>query len=160
MAVQPANTQRVEFGSGLRSHLGCDGLAPDAFETQPEPSPRAWGNAQMVTVSPSAVPTWERRLPDDAAEPADSTDWVHELLRRRATEQAERIWDIFDDALQATDAHGRPDHRLRLHAARALLAEISERPPIKSPSVNTLQVDVPGDELGRHRRSRRSRQPR
>ena len=75
-----------------------------------------------------------------------ANEWVRDLLRDRAGEQAERIWAVFDDALRATDADGRPDHELRLRAARALLAEISG-PSAEGPVVSE-------DELARLRRAK------
>jgi len=60
--------------------------------------------------------------PDEAPPAPAAAEWVRDILRSRAGEQAERIWSVFDEALEATDADGRPDHELRIRAARALLA--------------------------------------
>jgi hypothetical protein len=120
---------RIEFGNGLRSHIA----------REPEP-PLAGASLGPI------------REPVQAAEPeqqqSTSAEWVRDLLRIRAGEQAERIWSVFDEALRATDAHGRPDHELRLRAARALLAEI------EGPATAVPRQPVADDELARHRRGR------
>ena len=103
--------ERVEFGNGLRSHI--------AREPEPELAETSLGP-----------------VPKPAAEPAPpqstSAEWVRDLLRERVGEQAERIWAVFDDALRATDADGRPDHALRLRAAWALLAEVYGPPAMSA----------------------------
>ena len=79
-----------------------------------------------------------------------SAEWVRDLLRERVGEQAERIWAVFDEALRATDADGRPDHALRLRAAWALLAEVYGPPAeatVESPAASS-------DELAQLRRAK------
>lgn len=95
---------RVEFGNGLRSHI--------AREPEPQLGEAPLGPAPQPVPVPEPVPQ------------STSAEWVRDLLRERVGEQAERIWAVFDDALSATDADGRPDHALRLRAAWALLAEV------------------------------------
>jgi hypothetical protein len=109
----------VEFGSGLRSHIARD--------PGPELAGAPLGPAEKPVPRPQST----------------STGWVRDLLRTRAGEHAERIWTVFDEALRATDADGRPDHRLRLQAARALLAEIAH-------------AEQPVDELAEYRRARQT----
>ncbi len=125
---------RIEFGNGLRSHIA----------REPEPS---LADAPLGPV----------REPAQAAEPEQqqsaSAEWVRGLLRIRAGEQAERIWSVFDEALRATDPHGRPDHELRLRAARALLAEI-EGPAAAAPRQQAVD-----DELAKLRRARHREPP-
>jgi hypothetical protein len=113
----------VEFGSGLRSHIAREpesqlAATPLGPVGKPEPPP-----------------------------PAASTEWVRDLLRTRAGEHAERIWAVFDEALRATDGDGRPDHQLRLQAARTLLAEIYG-------PASPAQAEHPADELSRYRRAK------
>ena len=124
--------ERVEFGNGLRSHI--------AREPEPDLAEASFGPTQR---------------PVPASEPAltqtTSADWVRDLLRERVGEQAERIWAVFDDALRATDAEGRPDHALRLRAAWALLAEVYGPPAEPS-------AELPAgahDELATLRRAKR-----
>lgn len=125
--------ERVEFGSGLRSHIAREpeaALAPVPFGPVPEPVPAA---------APAPKPA--------------AAEWVRDLLRVRAGEQAERIWEVFDAALRATDADGGPDHELRLRAARALLDEVYGPPA--APSAE--QAHVLNDELARYRLARQAR---
>ena len=114
----------VEFGNGLRSHIARE---PEAVlsDTPLGPVPRP-------------VPV------RDPVPPPASGEWVRDLLRARAGEQADRIWAVFEEALGATGPDGRPDHALRLQAARALLAEVYGPAEARS-------VPVPDDELGRLR---------
>jgi hypothetical protein len=127
---------RIEFGNGLRSHIAR------------EPEPPLAG-----------APLGPIREPVQAAEPeqqqqqSTSAEWVRDLLRIRAGEQAERIWSVFDEALRATDAHGRPDHELRLRAARALLAEI------EGTATAVPRQPVADDELAKLRRARHGEPP-
>jgi hypothetical protein len=58
------------------------------------------------------------------SEPDES---ARDFLRRRAERQAELVWQAFEGALGAARPDGQPDHRLRLDAARALLAEAYDR---------------------------------
>jgi len=110
--------ERVEFGNGLRSHIARE-PEPDLAEVSLGPVPK-----------PEPAP--------EIAPQSTSAEWVRDLLRERVGEQAERIWAVFDDALRATHADGRPDHTLRLRAAWALLAEVygppalSAEPPVAS----------------------------
>ena len=62
-----------------------------------------------------------RRLAEVAGPEPDES--ARDFLRRSADRQAELVWQAFEGALGATDADGRPDHRIRLDAARGLLAE-------------------------------------
>lgn len=121
--------ERVEFGNGLRSHIAGEPearLAEASFGPAPKPAP-------VVEPAPHST----------------SAEWVRDLLRERVNEQAERIWAVFDDALGATDADGRPDHALRLRAASALLAEVNGAPEARSgPPVTT------SDELAKLRRAK------
>ena len=96
--------ERVEFGNGLRSHIARE-PEPRLAETSLGPAPKP---APVTEPAPQSA----------------SAEWVRDLLRERVGEQAERIWAVFDEALRATDADGRPDHALRLRAAWALLAEV------------------------------------
>ena len=120
--------ERVEFGNGLRSHIA----------REPEPGLAA------VPLGPAPQPGAEPAPPQSV-----SAEWVRDLLRERVGEQAERIWAVFDDALRATDADGRPDHALRLRAAWALLAEVY------GPPATSAEPPVPSsDELAELRRAK------
>ncbi|HVN60609.1 MAG TPA: hypothetical protein VMT59_05065 [Gaiellaceae bacterium] len=120
--------ERVEFGNGLRSHIA----------REPEPA------LDAVTLGPAPRPVAEPAAPQST-----SAEWVRDLLRERVGEQAERIWAVFDEALRAVDADGRPDHALRLRAAWALLAEVY------GPPAMSAEPPVPsGDELAELRRAK------
>ncbi len=122
--------ERVEFGNGLRSHI--------AREPEPHLAEASFGPA------PKQAPVVE------PAPQSTSTEWVRDLLRERVNEQAERIWAVFDDALRATDADGKPDHALRLRAASALLAEVNGPPAGARPGPPVAS----SDELAKLRRAK------
>jgi len=126
--ADPDLVEPVEFGSGLRSHI--------AREPEPPLAATPFGPAAKPLPAPQSA----------------STGWVRDLLRVRAGEQAERIWAVFDEALRATGADGRPDHELRLQAARALLAEIYGPP-------SAAGAELPDDELAKARRLKLSSRP-
>ncbi len=123
--------ERVEFGNGLRSHIARE---PDADHPEVPFGP-----------APQPIPLIEP-VPQST-----SADWVRDLLRERVGEQAERIWAVFDDALRATDADGRPDHALRLRAAWALLAEVYGPPA----DAGAEPAESSYDELATLRRAKR-----
>jgi hypothetical protein len=125
-----STVERVEFGNGLRSHIARESepaLAETSFGPTPKPAP-------VVEPAPQST----------------SAEWVRDLLRERVGEQAERIWAVFDDALRATDADGRPDHALRLRAAWALLAEVYG-PPAEAGAELPVAAS---DELAKLRRAK------
>jgi hypothetical protein len=121
--------RRPEFGSGLRAYLGrfsAEAPAPVGPEPAPEP-------AELL--SPPFLDR-EARL----------------FLAHRVEEHAESLWAVFAEALAATTADGRPDHRTRMLAARTLLAATvgpATRRPGKRPRMQ--------DELAELRRRRATR---
>ena len=129
--MHPGAWEPVEFGSGLRSHIAREAPAPKLA-------------AQPLGPMPAPAPVGP---PDEAPPAPAAAEWVRDILRSRAGEQAERIWAVFEEALQATDADGRPDHELRIRAARALLAEIYGPPGQAAP-------ERPIDELAKLRRAK------
>ena len=92
-----------EFGCGLREHL----------ERRTVPAERP-----QTVVEPAAPPV-EAPLPTSSS----LDDAARSFLAHRAEEHAEALWAVFADALAATTANGRPDHRTRLLAATTLMAE-------------------------------------
>lgn len=140
-------TVSVEFGSGLRSHIGRGVPDPVLAEKPfgPEPSPPEPSAPESVPAIPVTEPTQE----------SAASAWVRDLLRARVAEQADRIWAVFDEALRATDANGRPDHELRLRAARALLAEIGPPAPVGDGAVAPPE-EASDDDLARLRRAKLS----
>jgi hypothetical protein len=78
--------------------------------------------------------------------------------RRFLREQVERhvaaLWQVFDQALEAVDADGRPDYATRLDAARTLLAEAYDVPDENGelPAAQTARDELAG------RRARRAQQ--
>ena len=157
MAVQHERTSRIEFGSGLLSRIAHEAIPEEPAMVQPAWRPLRPADAPTALPPPDA-PFWEYTSTNTEAEPTPqpaATDPVRALLNTRAAAQAERIWSVYDDALQATDAHGRPDHTLRLQAAAALLAATGQAPDTAPQPTNTPHADTPDDELSKHRRSRR-----
>jgi hypothetical protein len=90
----------------------------------------------------------------EPAQESTASAWVRDLLRARVAEQAERIWSVFDEALRANDANGRPDHELRLRAALALLAEISGPPAAVGDSAGAPPEEASDDDLAKLRRAK------
>jgi hypothetical protein len=106
---------RPEFGSGLRRFLARrDGVAEEPPEAP---------HIMEVTA--------EGRRPYHFDLPALEQD-ARAFLAYRAEEEAELLWRAFADALAATTASGRPDHRTRLLAARTLLAELTADGPVRT----------------------------
>jgi hypothetical protein len=65
-----------------------------------------------------------RAVLDDEARPREGN--AREYLRRRAEQHADLLWRSFQDGLTAIRTDGTPDYRMRLEAARVLLAEAYE----------------------------------
>jgi hypothetical protein len=55
---------------------------------------------------------------------------VRERLAEIAEDEAERIAAVYLEAMEAADRDGNPDHRARVRAADALLAQAFGRPPL------------------------------
>jgi hypothetical protein len=139
------------FGTGLRAHLRAQfDPEPEPEEPPPaaanasasaeaEPDPREVELAafrdrltrieaalaereQSLVIREQALKAEAKRVAEERAELERHLD-VRELLRARAELEADRLWQTFDEALQATTPEGAPDFRMRLDAARALLAE-------------------------------------
>jgi hypothetical protein len=55
---------------------------------------------------------------------------VRERLAEIAQSQAERIARVYLEAFEAADENGLPDHRVRVRAADALLAQAFGKPPM------------------------------
>ena len=127
----PSQSERLpEFGSGLLSHLRRQ---QDPVPADAPPPPQAVA---------SAAPPAEPALDDEA----------RLLLAARVEEHAESIWAVFADALAATTADGRPDHRTRMLAARSLLAEAFLPAPARPGKRSRVK-----DELAELRRRRAAR---
>src|SRR5919109_459242 len=73
---------------------------------------------------------------------------ARDYLRRQAEQHADLIWRSFEDGLTALRSDGSVDFRLRLEAARALLAEAypDSAPPERSlsPEQQTAQDELAG----------------
>jgi hypothetical protein len=76
---------------------------------------------------------------------------VRELLREHAEEYAEQLVLVFEQALDATTADGRPDFATRLTALRLLLTEAYAEPSVGSATTSPSAVE---DELAELRRRR------
>lgn len=97
-----------------------------------------------------------RALVDEAARPKQEES-ARRYLRRQAEQNADLIWRSFQDGMTALRTDGSVDFRLRLEAARALLAEAypESAPPERSLS---LEQQAAQDELA-GLRARRANQP-
>jgi hypothetical protein len=160
------------FGTGLRAHLRAqhepalelDEIAPGPeaeAAAEPEgPDPREVELAafrdrltrieaalaereQSLAVREQALKAEAKRIAEERADLEQHLD-VRELLRARAELEADRLWRTFDEALEATKADGAPDFRMRLDAARALLAEAykTAEPTAADPAVPDQLAEI------------------
>ena len=53
---------------------------------------------------------------------------VRERLAYKVEQELERIWQVYDEALTAVDATGRPDHATRIRAVSQLMTEAFGKP--------------------------------
>jgi hypothetical protein len=164
------------FGTGLRAHLGRDATAPPPppapppaleqprWEGDPKPAPEpahADERTRQLEAYAAELAERERRLAEleqelaeesqrlaaaDAVRTAEPVP-VPELLREHAEQHAERLLLTVEQALDATDQAGRPDHHARLAALRLLLDEAYRDPAAERSSPIA-------DELGELRRRR------
>ena len=94
---------------------------------------------------------------EDEARPQEGD--AREYLRRRAEQHADLLWRSFQDGLTAIRTDGTPDYRMRLEAARVLLAEAYEN-GAAAPGPEQTPADVAPDELAGLRALREAhRQP-
>jgi hypothetical protein len=99
-----------------------------------------------------------RALVDEAMRPKQEES-ARRYLRRQAEQNADLIWRSFQDGMTALRTDGSVDFRLRLEAARALLAEAypeSSPPPEQSLSP---EQQATRDELAGLRARRANQQP-
>src|SRR5947208_1896690 len=82
---------------------------------------------------------------------------ARDYLRRQAEQNADLLWRSFQDALTALRSDGSVDFRLRLEAARALLAEAY--PDSAPPERLTAEQQAAMDELAGLRARRAYQQP-
>jgi hypothetical protein len=66
---------------------------------------------------------------------------VRERLAEIAQDEAERIAAVYLEAMEAADGDGNPDHRARVRAADALLAQAFGRPPL------SIEVEKQSEEI-------------
>jgi len=76
------------------------------------------------------------------------------FLREQVERHVDALWQVFEQALEAVHADGRPDYETRLDAARTLLAEAYDVPDENGelPAVQTARDELAG------RRARRAQQ--
>jgi hypothetical protein len=84
-----------------------------------------------------------------------SGESVRAYLQRRAENETELIWRVFEEALTATRSNGVPDYRTRLLAASTLLAEAYDSGSGMSPGEH---VQSARDELANMRERRLGKQ--
>lgn len=78
---------------------------------------------------------------------------VRDRLREKVEEDAELLWDAFEDGLTAVLPNGAPDGRTRFAAAQAVLAEAYGRPPqavgvaVAGPGGGPIEIDVPAESV-------------
>jgi hypothetical protein len=95
-----------------------------------------------------------RGLLEEETRPRDQESARH-YLRRQAEHHADLIWQAFQDALTALRSDGSVDSRLRLEAARSLLAEAypESAPPERAltPEQQAAQDELAGLRARRYR---------
>jgi hypothetical protein len=112
----------LEFGSGLRRFLARRDEAAGPHEPlEPE--------ADLL--ADDAASSAARKRQYHLAPPPLENE-ARTFLAYRVEEEAELLWAVFAEALVATTASGRPDHRTRLLAARTLLAETQGSAPARA----------------------------
>lgn len=136
---------------------------PVRWEGEPAPAPELAGErASALEAYAAELADRDRRLAEAEAELADESHRlaaadavrsaaprpVRHVLREHAEQEAERIVLTFEQALEATEADGRPDFPTRLAALRLLLHEAYGEP---GGAESQSRVD---DELAELRRRR------
>jgi hypothetical protein len=132
------------FGPALRAHLrrqdgAADGLDPEAAAAEDHRRLQALAAREqeladlqhrLAEASTQArrqqeeLAAREQELARREAVFADANRRpVREVLRERAEMFADRLWTVFDEAIEAAHADGHPDHVARLSAVQALLSE-------------------------------------
>jgi hypothetical protein len=117
-------TRLLEFGSGLRARLPGverDASAGEIVEPRPAARTHHLGDAtaeerNRLESSPSVA------VPAEVAP-------LRSVMRQQVDDHADELWTVFAEALAATTDSGKPDHRVRLLAARSLLAEVYGQTP-------------------------------
>jgi hypothetical protein len=99
------------------------GLEPDSSDgsTDDEPRPAARTHHLLDEVR---AEEHGRLGPSPGVDVSDDLIPASSVLRQHVDDHAEELWAVFADALAATTDAGRPDHRVRLSAAKLLLAEV------------------------------------
>lgn len=143
-------------------------LEPVEWEGEPEPVPEILGleqRARELEALAAELAERERQLGELESELAGEANLlaaadsvrtgerrpVRELLREHAEEYAEQLVLIFEQALDATTADGRPDFATRLTALRLLLSEAYAEPSAGGAATSPSAVE---DELAELRRRR------
>ena len=162
----------TEFGTGLRAHLAREDASATVEDVEavqhgaPAPAEdeleqrlhaleaveaRLDERERQLIATQAAVAAHAQLLVEREAELSrrsragvpDETKDVRELLRRRAEEQADRIWQTLDQALAATRPDGGVDHATRLCALHLLITDAYSTSPVPAATVE--------DELARLR---------
>jgi hypothetical protein len=117
-------TRLPEFGSGLRARLpGVEGDASAGEIVEPRPAGRTHHLGDATAEERSRLESWlSVAVPDDVAP-------LRSVMRHQVDDHADELWTVFAEALSATTDSGKPDHRVRLLAARSLLAEVYGQTP-------------------------------
>ena len=140
------------FGPALRAHLRRQGdsVSEDADASVLAPTPTDVERLEALAQREQELATLEHRLAEagdrlrrqaeevaareqelarlEAVFADENRRPVRELLRERAELSADRLWSVFDAALDAGHADGDPDHMTRVSAVQALLSEAYARP--------------------------------
>lgn len=169
-AEPPTASETEQLWSELEESLAREDELKQTLAERAEADKRNAELARTLTARAEALEERERRLAEQLgaaqqeAAPAEGqpkkapknreTGRTH--LRRRAAENADLVWRVFQEGLTATKPSGEPDYRTRLMAAKALLAEAYGELDTGGMSPGE-QVEAARDELAGMRAKRASK---
>ena len=137
-------TRLLEFGSGLRARLPGGERDASAEEiVEPRPAARTYHLGDATAEEPSSLES-----SPSVAVPAEAAP-LRSVMRQQVDDHADDLWTVFAEALAATTDSGKPDHRVRLLAAKSLLAEVYGQTPA------SVIAGMASDELAALRARRR-----
>ena len=141
----------AELESALEREMGLRKVLAEYGQLQA----RAADLEQALAVRESELAELRALLDEETRPQSDESARV--FLRRQAEQHADLLWRAFQDGLTALRSDGSADFRVRLEAARALLAEAY--PESAPPERLTPEQQAAQDELAGLRARRANQQP-
>ena len=150
-----ARTEVEELWAELESALEREAGLRKAVAEYGALQARAADLEQALAVRESELAELRALLDEETRPKSDESARV--FLRRQAEQHADLLWRAFQDGLTALRSDGSADFRVRLEAARALLAEAY--PESAPPERLTPEQQAAQDELAGLRARRANQQP-